>query len=328
MKKVIGADYKLRLPLLQKININKFIILLLFMALSFNLYAVDVEFPLIQSMTYFPYTNHQALDKRNFSFALNMFYSNIYMYDVQRTTINDMETWNNIVEFRYGFSNRVTVEVYYKTLVVYGGIMDKLIIDFHRLFGMIEGGRKDYPRNHVNYHYKDAFTYDKSLFVQAPLVLGVLVNLYRSGRFSINGRAAIGIPLAPKPGFSSSKPFYTTGIIFSYQKPDGTFSLEFANHITFFKNPTWLAQEEIRNYIILSDLRVNYKKIFGGLGYRSTPFKTGDLSNSAYFIYIGFKFLKHFEFSLVEEFPPVDTTPDVSFNLRIQLFEKEKKQNP
>ncbi|HLP47854.1 MAG TPA: DUF3187 family protein [Candidatus Kapabacteria bacterium] len=302
-------------------NMNKLIALLLFLTASLCIYAADVEFPLVQSMSYFPYSDHHTLDKGDFSLSLDMFYSNVYMYDVQRTTINDMETWSNIIGVRYGISNRVTVEFYSRTMVVYGGVMDKLIIDFHKLFRMTEGGRKDFPRNRVNFHYKDVFSYDKSRLVLAPLVLGAVGNLYRSGNFSIDGRAAIGIPIAPEPGFSSSKPFYTAGIIFSYQKKNGKLSVDFANHISIFKKPTWLAKEELRNYIILSDLRVSYKKVFGGLGYRSTPFKTGDLANNAYLIYIGFRFLKHFAFSLVEEFPPVDTTPDVSFNLKIRLFE-------
>lgn len=301
----------------------KHIVLLCLMASSPSLNAVDVEFPLIQSMAYFPYSDHHTLDKGDFSLTLNMFYSNVYMYDYQRTTINDMETWNNIIGARYGLSKRLTLELHYRTMVVYGGIMDKLIIDFHKLFGMTEGGRKDYPRNQVNFRYKGAFSYDKSLLTQAPLLLGLVENLYRTGNFSINGRAAIGLPLAPKPGFSSSKPFYTVGVILSYKKKNSTLSIDFSNHIAFFKRPVWLNNEDLREYIFLSDLKVSYRKIFGGLGYRSTPFKTGDLSNSAYLIYIGFKFLRHFEFSMVEEFPPVDTTPDVSFNLKIRLFERK-----
>jgi len=306
-------------------NINypklmKIIVLLCLLTAGPGLYAVDVEFPLIQSIAYFPYSEHHTLGKGDFSLSLDMFYSNVYMYDFQRTTINDMETWSTILGFRYGISNRVTLELYYRTMVVYGGVMDKLIIDFHKLFGMTEGGRNDYPRNRVNYRYKDIFSYDKSLFTQAPLVLGMVGNLYRAGNFSINGRAAVGIPVAPKPGFSSSKPFYTAGVIFSYQKKNGKLSIDFSNHISFFTKPTWLFKEDLRGNIFLSDLRVNYRKVFGGLGYRGTPFKTGDLSNNAYLIYIGFKFLKHFEFSMVEEFPPVDTTPDVSFNLKIQVL--------
>lgn len=301
----------------------KNIALLSLLAACSGLYAVDVEFPLVQSMAYFPYSDNHILAKRDFSLSLDMFYSNVYMYDYQRTTINDMETWSNIIGARYGFSNRLTIELYYRTMVVYGGVMDKLIVDFHKLFGMTEGGRKDYPRNHVNYRYKDIFSYDGNLFTQSPLVLGVVGNLYRAGNFTINGRTAVGLPLAPKPGFSSSKPFYTAGVILSYKKKKSKFSIDFSNHISLFKKPAWPGNEDLRNYIFLSDLKVNYRRIFGGLGYRSTPFKTGDLSNNAYLIYIGFRFLKHFEFSMVEEFPPVDTTPDVSFNLKIRLFESK-----
>jgi len=44
-----------------------------------------------------------------------------------------------------------------------------------------------------------------------------------------------------------------------------------------------------------------------------------DLSNGAKQVYLGYKIWKYFELSLVEEFPPMDTTPDVSFNLKIKL---------
>ncbi|MDQ1352106.1 MAG: hypothetical protein QG657_2412 [Acidobacteriota bacterium] len=202
-------------------NLIKCIVVFWLLVAGPGLYAVDVEFPLIQSMAYFPYSDHHTLGKGSFSLSLDMFYSNVYMYDFQRTTINDMETWSNILGARYGISQRVTLELYYKTTIVYGGVMDRLIIDFHKLFGMTEGGRKDYPRNRVNYRYKDAFSYDKSLIAQAPLVLGAVGNLYRAGNFSINGRAAMGIPITPKPGFSSSKPFYTAGVMFSYHKKVG-----------------------------------------------------------------------------------------------------------
>jgi hypothetical protein len=162
------------------------------------------------------------------------------------------------------------------------------------------------------------------VFVQSPLVLGVLGNLYKTETFRINGRVAVGLPVFSRTGFSSSKPFYTAGIIFLYKHKNGKFSIDFSNHLSLFANPRWLAHEEIRNHIFLSELRVNYKNLFGGLLYRGTPFKMGDLSNGAYQVYIGFRFWKRFEFSLAEEFPPLDTTPDVTFNLKIQLLKRDK----
>ena len=81
----------------------------------------------------------------------------------------------------------------------------------------------------------------------------------------------------------------------------------------------------LKKNLFLSEIRVNFKNLFGGLLYRSTPFRRGDLSNGAYQVYIGFRFLKRFEFSLVEEFPPMDTTPDVTFNLKIQLLKVRQR---
>ena len=297
----------------------KCVILLWLLILGSGLHAVDVEFPLVQSIAYFPYSDHYTLGKGSFSLSLNMFYSNVYMYDYQRTTINDMEMSNNIIGFRYGLSNRVTAELYYKTTVAYGGVMDKLIIDFHKVFGFPEGGRYDYPRNLVNYQYKDIFSYDKNMLVQEPLVLGVVGNLYHAGNFTFNGRVAVGLPLASKPGFSSSKPFYTVGMISSYKTENGKFAVDFSNHISLFKKSGWFNKEDLRNYIFLANLQVNYWKLFCGLVYRSTPFKIGDLANDAYLIYVGFKFLKYFEFSMLEELSAMDTTSDVSFNLKIHI---------
>ena len=295
------------------------IVFLCLLMVGFTLHGGDVEFPLIQAMSYFPYSDNHVLGKKVYTLSLNMFYSNIYMFDYERTTVNDMELLKSTLGFRYGFSERITLELYYKMALVYGGFMDGLIENFHKLFGLKEGGRSDLPRNKVNYLYKDAFSYDKSMLVQSPLVLGVLGNLYNTENLRINGRVAVGLPIFSKFGFSSSKPFYTAGVIFLYKHKDGKLSIDFSNHLSLFANPGWLAHEEIRNHIFLSEIRVNYKSLFGGLLYRSVPFKTGELSNGAYQVYIGFRFWKRFEFSFVEEFPPLDTAPDVTLNLKILL---------
>jgi len=303
-----------------KNSLKKIVVFLLF-ALSINscwiLQATDVEFPLVQSMSYFPYSENNTLKKKDYSLSLNMYYSNIYMFDYERTTVNDMEMLSSTLAFRYGFSPRVTFELYYRFVFSFGGIMDRLIVDFHKLFGLSAGGRSEYPRNEVNYRYKDAFSHRGSPMGQSPLVLGVLGHLYSKGNFRLNGRLALGLPLSAKPGFSSSKPFFTAGVILLYKKKN--ISVNFSNHLSFFGNPNWLGDEDLKNRVFHSEVRLDYKKIFGGLLYRSSPFRMNDLANGAYQVYIGYKIGKYFELSLVEEFPPTDTLPDVSFHLTVDL---------
>ena len=135
--------------------------------------------------------------------------------------------------------------------------------------------------------------------------------------FYLNGRIALGLPLSSKPGFSSNKPFMTMGLILVYKRKK--ISINFSNHLSLFKNPNWLAAEDLKKRVFHSEIRINYKRLFGGFLYKSTPFRMNDLSNGAYQVYIGYKIWKYFELSLVEEFPPMDTTPDVSFNLKIKF---------
>ncbi len=295
----------------------KIIVFLLLVVGGWTLDAKDVEFPLIQSMSYFPYSDHDTLFKNRWRFSLNMYYSNIYMFDYERTTINDMETLSTTLALGYGLTDRITLEVYYRLMFAFGGLMDGLIVNFHDLFGLSEGGRNEYPRNEVNYRYKDSFSYESGTTGQSPLIFGVLGNIYQKRNFYLNGRIALGLPISSKPGFSSNKPFITMGLILLYKRKN--FSIDFSNHVSLFKTPNWLAEEDVKKRIFHSEIRINYKRIFGGFLYKSTPFPMNDLSNGAYQVYIGYKIWKYFELSLVEEFPPMDTTPDVSFNLKVKL---------
>jgi hypothetical protein len=296
----------------------KIIAFLLLFVGFWTLNAVDTEFPLIQSISYFPYSDHHTLFKNRWRFSLNMYYSNIYMFDYERTTVNDMETLSTTLALRYGLTNKISLEFYYRIMFAFGGLMDGLIVNFHDLFGFSEGGRNEYPRNDVNYSYKDSFSYESGTTGQSPLIFGVLGNLYQKRNFYLNSRLTLGLPLSSKPGFSSNKFFITMGLILLYKGKN--FSIDFSNHFSFFKNPSWLASEDLKKRIFHSEIRVNYKRFFGGFLYKSTPFRMNDLSNGAYQVYIGYKIWKYFELSLVEEFPPMDTTPDFSINLEIRIY--------
>jgi hypothetical protein len=271
-------------------------------------------------MSYFPYAHHHTLAKKEMRLSLDLSLSNIYMYDFERTTVNDMETFSQTFSLRYGLSDRITLEFYFRSVLAFGGLMDKLIIDFHDLFNLSEGGRFDFPRNQVNYFYKDAFSHSGSPMAISPLVFGALTPIYKKDNFNVNARLSVGLPIASKRGFTSSKPFFTGGLIGTYESHSKKLRAYWANHISFYGKPNWLADEDIKKWMFHSEIRLDYKRLFAGLMMRTTPFKENDLGNGAYVIYLGVKIWKYFEFSLVEEFPPMDTTPDVSFNLRIKLL--------
>jgi len=145
---------KCKMILKKRMKITAFLLLVVG---CWTLNAMDVEFPLIQSMSYFPYSDHDTLFKNRWRFSLNMYYSNIYMFDFERTTVNDMEILSTTLALGYGLTDRITLECYYRGNVAFGGLMDGLIINFHDFFGMSEGGRNDYPRNGVNYRIKMLF---------------------------------------------------------------------------------------------------------------------------------------------------------------------------
>ncbi|MCP4217729.1 MAG: DUF3187 family protein [bacterium] len=298
-------------------HIMKIILLIMMVVAGPGLRAMDVEFPLIQSMSYFPYNDHFTRDAQTLSLTLNLAHSNIFIADSGSTTALDMAMLSNTITLRYGFKEHITFELYCRTQLAFGGILDEFTDKFHKAFGFSRNGRDEVPFGLVNYKYGDQFAYTKATLAQSPLVLAVLGNFYKTDTVYLNGRAAVGVPLLSKTGFSG-KPFFTVGLIYGYKR--GKVSWHFANHVSVAKNPRWQAEEDLKNVLLHSELRGDYKRVFGGLVYRSSPFKTGDLSNAAIQAYIGVKIGKIFEFSLHEEFPPMDTTPDFTFMLKVNLM--------
>lgn len=285
----------------------------------FPLGAADVEFPLVQSLGYFPYMYHDILTPSQTRLTLDIFHSNIYTFDFLKTNYNDMELTSATLGVEYGLSRRITLEFYVRPALAWGGMMDKLIMDFHDLFNMSQGGREELPRNKVYYTYKDKFVHRESSLNLSPLVLGARYRLIQSGRFSINSRLSLGVPLSSKAGFNSGKLFFNTGLMVLYRNQNKNLTAFLAANALFYKSPKWLEGEDIHQVIWHSELRVNYKWLFGGVIFRSTPFKENELANPAWQIYGGVSFLKIFELALLEEMPPMDTTPDVTFQLRIKL---------
>ncbi len=300
----------LRLMVLKNIIAVFFI---LFFILSIPVFSLDVEYPVIQSFTYFPYSTDTILGKDKLEFTADLFYSNIYMFDYNRTVINDFEEASAVIGVRYGINRRITAEFYLRSSMVYGGIMDKFIMDFHKVFGLNEGGRGEYPRNTVNIKYKDYFSYSKEMFVLSPPIFGLTLGIYKNRNLEINFRTGMGIPLSSKPGLLSDKAFINTGVISIYGK--GDLSLKFSGYISFYKRPSWIDPEEISSRIYLLNGEAEYKKIFAGFLFKSSPFLNGDISNHSKVIYLGYKISDSFKISMFEEIPPMDTVPDVTFRI-------------
>jgi Protein of unknown function (DUF3187) len=295
------------------------ILILLFSSLSFiPLQAADIEFPLLQSMSYFPYRDNDILAKGAYRTHLELHYSNIYTFNHYRTTFNDFESFSTTLDFRYGLTPGVTMEVFLRYGKIFGGVLDKPIEKFHSFFKLPDADRPDYPRNKVRYQFKDSFSYQESEASVSPLIIAFLKELFHNRHVSLKGRVAVGIPLSNKPGFSSNKPFYTGALVMNYHKK--WFKLEFSNYLSLITQPTWLEGEEMRGHILLSRLQVNAFRFITGFVFRTSPFKEDDVSDNAYQIYIGYRITKNLELIFQEDFAPFNTTPDIGFNLRFRLL--------
>jgi len=304
------------------LKMKKYLVLLLiFVGVGSLGTARSVEFSLVQSMAYFPYAENTTLEKGDYSVTLEAYYNNVFMFNQERVTMNDYETLGLTAVVRYGVMEGGVVELYMRTTSMFGGSLDKLIENFHKAFNLPDDRRPEFPRNCVNYWYDGSFDYIQSQSVFAPMVVGFFKQLYRTGRFSLSARASVGIPLSDKPGFSSKKFFFTGGAIAVMKSPGAKFSAEFSAYLTFFSQPGWLIvpEEDIRPTIFFGQMELRWRFMIGGLSLRSSPFKYGDLAHTAYQGYIGFRITRRVEFLLIEDFKPFDTTPDISFHLRIRL---------
>ena len=281
-------------------------------------HPAEIEFPLLQSLSYFPYSDNSILEKGTFSASLDLYHSNVYMFNHYRTMVNDFEVFSSTVGVRYGLMPGGTLELYYRHSWIFGGILDKAIENFHSTFNLPDDNRAAYPRSSVNYWYKDYFSYTSGRNAASPLILAFLKKLYQRSSFSLNTRLAVGLPLSNVPGLSSGKPFVTAGLVALYKK--GRFSLEFSNTITFLKKPTWLYDEDIYPRVFLSRLETTFKRFIAGFIFRTSVFKEDDIAHDGYQVYFGYKIKKFLQFIIMEDFAPFDTTPDLSFLIRIKLL--------
>jgi hypothetical protein len=245
---------------------------LIVVVLTFNAYPVEVEFPLLQSLSYFPYSDNSLLKKGDFSGAVDLYHSNVFMFNHYKTTLNDFETFSTTIGLRYGLREGGTLELYFRHPAIFGGVLDKVIDNFHRTFKLPDNNRAEYPRSSVHYWFHDSFLYTGNQNAVSPLVVAFLKELHRSSHFSLKTR------------------------------------------------PSWLKDVDTRPYLFFSNLEANIGRFILGFNFRSSVFKEDDIAHDGYQGYFGYRITRYLEFIIIEDFVPLDTTPDISFFIRIKFL--------
>jgi len=307
------------MELVKKAGLKKdiFIVILLVIIFNLSLDSKDIEFPLVQSFVYYPYEENDVLLKGKFDMNFNLYQSNIFTFNKSDNIMNDFGLSSGIFGTRYGLTNNLTVELYLRYMAITGGFLDGFIENFHSFFGLPDAYRPDYSRDIINYHNKDFFLYENKTGNMSPLVISLLTELITGDYYELKGRIGIGIPIKSKPGISSDKAFLTTGFIFTYEH--NNWKIDLSTYLSWFKNPEWFEKVELKSKTIYSEIRVRYKKFLTGFIFKNSPLVYGESGRNAYQIQLGFVINKNLEFLFLEDFAPFDTTPDVSFNLRIKL---------
>lgn len=278
----------------------------------------SVEFPLVQSFSFFPFVENKTLEKKRFSLSLHTAYSNIYALDFEEMGVNDFEMVSFSLLARFGLLNQFTLELTYRYFYVYGGFLDGAVEAFHELFKLPDARRDEYPIDEVNYYYRHYFQYSHSTGGSSPLLFSVLKKFVNSKKINVQGRLFLGIPFVSKPGFVSDKLFWGAGLIFTSFFND--FWVEASVHFSFFRRPEWIDEENLGSMIYLYKLQLGHRRIYSGFIVKTTPFKEGYYSRNAHQVYLGFKVSRSIEVGISEDLPPFDTTPDIHFYFIFRIF--------
>jgi hypothetical protein len=280
---------------------------------GFILRAMDIEFPLIQSMVFHPFFESEILGQKKSSFSLNLNYSSIFMVNEKENTFNDMELVSINGKYRYGIWDGLNLEISQRIIFIYGGFLDGTADFIHKTLGWAVEDRERFPRNSIHYAFGDQFAYTTPTLALSQLYVGIMTDLFRRQSISVSIRSGLGVPLFSKAGLASHQPFLSAGALIAYSKKN--WSWQTGITISTFRPPSWLINSEMKRILHVISMSGHINRIIGGIFYRSSPFKYGDLANSAVQFYLGFKLSKRLDFIFTEEFPPLDTTPDATFRL-------------
>ena len=277
-----------------------------------------VEFPLIQSMAYFPFSADPPPEASRFTLTLETHYSNIYAMAFDQEVANDFEMFSALLAGRYGISDRTFVEMYYRFFYVHGGFFDGIIEDFHGLLGLSLGGRDAAGRNEVDYRYPGFFQYGDSTGGSSPLLISLGHTLLKSPTTRLVGRLFAGIPVVSKPGFVSDKPFFGAGLMLDTQV--SLIRVHLSAHLAAVGEPEWLEGEPLHSTVFHSNLELAYRRLKLGFALRTSPFKSGDPGHNGHQIYLGYRIARWLEAGFVEDLPPFDTTLDVGIYLKFYIL--------
>jgi hypothetical protein len=274
----------------------------------------DVEFPLVQALAFFPFSDQSSLNQSEFDVGIRIDYSNVYSLDFGQVGINDFEMAGFVFSLRYGLLNGLVFELYFRYVGIFGGFLDGGIDAFHDFFNLPSARRDYYPPNTVNYFYRDYFHTNHSTGIGSPLVLSVFKNLGGGRHLNFSVRLFLGIPFYSKPGLISNRISGGAGIMGIFTR--GHFRAESSLHISFPGVPDWLAGEDIRSTLFLLNIELGYRGFLVGFNLKTSPFTSEYFSSNAHQLYLGYRFSKRIEIGIVEDLPPMDTTPDVGFYIK------------
>jgi len=278
----------------------------------------DVEFPLIQAFTIFPFSEKETVDKNQFSLSLHTHYSNVYSLDFENVGVNDFEMASIGLALQYGLIDGLTLELYYRYFFIYGGFLDGGIDAFHDFFNLPSARRDHYTPDSVYYFYKDYFQYTDVTGTSSPLIFSILKQLEESNNITLYGRLFIGISLLPKPGFVSDKVFWGLGLMGKGVWKN--FCIFSSIHTSFIKAPEWMDTESLKPFLFFFKIQLAYKRFLTGFILKTSPFKSGYFSSDAYQLYVGYKISNKIEIGIIEDLPPLDTTPDVGFYFKYTIL--------
>jgi hypothetical protein len=291
---------------------------LLLSGLAVPVRGEDPEFPLIQSLAYFPYSENALPKGKVFSLGFTLQYANVFMFDMQAPVINDFETLSTTIAGRLALTKGVTLEAYFRFASIFPGKLDKTIEDFHRLFGLPDNYRDEYPRNIVQYRFYDSFDYRERKNFRSPVLVSLYVNLFRRTGFSLGSRIGVGIPIDGSIGLGGGKPFFSAGITAGYQSRRTQIDASF--YSAWYRKPDWLQPFPTRPAILFSEIKAYWGNVITGLRVRTSPFKTGDIAHTGFQISLGCRIARYFELLVIEDLPRFDTTPDIGFSLNVKLI--------
>lgn len=278
----------------------------------------DPEFPLIQSLAYFPYSENVLPKGKVFSLGFTLQYSNVFMFDAKAPVVNDFEIFSTTIAGRVALTKRVTLEAYFRFASIFPGKLDRTIEDFHRLFGLPDNYRDEYPRDGVQYSLYHSFDYREKESYRSPAVVSLHVNLFRRSGFSLGSRIGVGIPIDNSTGLGGGKPFFSAGVTATYQSRRTQIDASF--YSAWYRKPDWMQPYLTRPAILFSEVKAYWGNIITGVRVRTSPFKTDDIAHTGYQISLGWRIGSYFELLVVEDLPRFDTTPDIGFSLNVKLI--------